>query len=106
MPTHSYPAVLQNRREIRPETKRNEKLGKNVHRADQHMQRIVKKRRSFALEHLVSDNLQGPAEDEQCDRNDPDPGDTDMTGNRGCGQKERNCGGDDGQSDGDIERHP
>ena len=40
---------LQNGRKIGTETKCNEKLSKDVHRADQHLHRIVKQRRPLAL---------------------------------------------------------
>jgi hypothetical protein len=53
---------LQNRRKIGTEAKRNEKLSENVHRADQHLNRIVEQCGPLAFKNMVFEDLQSPAD--------------------------------------------
>ena len=52
---------LQKRGKIAPEPECNKKLCEQVHRANQHVNWIVKQRWPALFKKLVADNLQGPA---------------------------------------------
>ena len=56
---------LQKRGKIAPEPECNKKLCEQVHRANQHVNWIVKQRWPALFKELVADNLQGPAYDGQ-----------------------------------------
>jgi hypothetical protein len=51
---------LQNGRKIRPQAEGHEKLGEHIHGADQHLNGIVEQSWAFALEQLMSNDLQRP----------------------------------------------
>ena len=53
---------LQNGRKIRSQAERDEKLGEDIHWADQHLNGIVEQSWAFALEQLMSNDLQCPTE--------------------------------------------
>jgi hypothetical protein len=56
---------LQKRGKIAPEPECNKKLREQVHRANQHVNWIVKQRWPALFKKLVTDNLQGPTYDGQ-----------------------------------------
>ena len=58
----SFGRFSQNRRKIGTEAKRNEKPSDNIHRANQHLNRIVETHWPPALENLVSEDLHSPAD--------------------------------------------
>src|ERR1700726_1647138 len=70
--------LLDNGSKIMPETKRDEQFGHNKYRSEQQVSWIVQKRRLSTLEHLVPDDFQSEADDNQRRRDKPHTGSTRM----------------------------
>ena len=97
-----FGCFLQQRRKVAPKSKRDKELREDVHRADEHVNRIVKQRRPAMFEILMPDNLQCPADNDQQSCDDPDPGYTHMVDNRGGDKKKWNGRTYDRHPDADI----